>query len=167
MTSYNKLIIFIVALVLFSAAVVFLSNTDNNPTNKIMPDISSNIAEGDSQYNEAVDLLNNKSYDEAKNKAISAGNNFNHTYDQLSSIRDNFTSETIDVHKNYVNALLNEVELKINATGYLIDSIDKFKSYQNATGNDYANKANEHMQDAVEFQNVRNNLTNDNPNLFK
>ena len=167
MTSYNKLIIFIVALVLFSAAVVFLSNTDNTSTNRIIPDISSNIAKGDSQYNEAVDLLNNKSYDEAKNKAISAGNNFNHTHTQLSSIRDNFTSETKDVHKNYINTLLNEVELKINATDYLIDSIDKFKGNQNATGNDYANKANEHMRDAVEFQHVRNNLTNDNPNLFK
>ena len=166
MTNYNKLIIFIAFLIIFSASVIYLYGPDD-AVNKMMPDIGSDIAAGDSDYNEAVDLLNGKNYDEAKNKAISAGNNFNHTHAQLVSIRDNFTSQTDDVHKNYIDTLLSEIELKINATDYLLDSIDCYESYQNATGNEYSYQANEYMQDAIEFQNARNSIVNDNPNLFK
>ncbi len=132
-----------------------------------MPDISSSIVAGDSDYNRAVDLLNDKSYNEAKNKAISAENNFNQSMIQLLDIKDNFTSDTNDVHKNYINTVIKELELKINATENLLESIDYYKNYQNSTGNDYSSHANELMNDALDFQNVRNNLVRENPNLFK
>ena len=135
--------------------------------NQAMPDISSSIVAGDSDYNRAVDLLNDKSYNEAKNKAISAENNFNQSMIQLLDIKDNFTSDTNDVHKNYINTVIKELELKINATENLLESIDYYKNYQNSTGNDYSSHANELMNDALDFQNVRNNLVRENPNLFK
>ena len=132
-----------------------------------MPDISSSIVAGDSDYNSAVDLLNDKSYNEARNKAISAENNFNQSRIQLLDIKDNFTSDTNDVHKNYINTVIKELELKINATENLLESIDYYKNYQNSTGNDYSSHANELMNEALDFQNVRNNLVRENPNLFK
>ena len=132
-----------------------------------MPDISSNIVTGDSDYNSAVDLLNSKNYSEAKNKVISAKNNFNQSMIQLSNIKNNFTSDTSDVHKNYINTVLKELELKMNATDYLLKAIDNFKDHKNNTGNDYSKRANELMKEALEFQNVRNNLVKENPNLFK
>ena len=132
-----------------------------------MPDVSSNIALGDSDYNEAVDLLNDKNYGEARNKAISAQNNFNQSMSLLSSVKNNFTSDSDDVHVNYINALLSELELKLEATDYLLSAIDSYENHENSTGNDYAYQANNCMNDALEFQNVRNNLVNDNPNLFK
>ena len=135
--------------------------------NQAMPDISSSIVAGDSDYNRAVDLLNDKSYNEAKNKAISAENNFNQSMIQLLDIKDNFTSDTNDVHKNHINTVIKELELKINATENLLESIDYYKNYQNSTGNDYSSHANELMNDALDFQNVRNNLVRENPNLFK
>ncbi|MBQ9026496.1 MAG: hypothetical protein IJ104_09005, partial [Methanobrevibacter sp.] len=125
------------------------------------------IATGDSDYNEAVDLLNDKNYDESRNKAISASNNFNKSISQLTSIKDNFTSSTDDVYKSYVNTLLEELKLKLNATDYLMEAIDYFENYQNSTGNSYAYEANELMNDALEFQKVRNDLVKDNPDLFK
>ena len=135
--------------------------------NEAMPDISSSIVAGDSDYNSAVDLLNDKSYNEARNKAISAENNFNQSRIQLLDIKDNFTSDTNDVHKNYINAVINELELKINATDHLLEAIDNYKNHKNSTGNDYSNQANELMHESLEFQNVRNNLVKENPNLFK
>lgn len=135
--------------------------------NEAMPDISSSIVAGDSDYNSAVDLLNDKSYNEARNKAISAENNFNQSRIQLLDIKDNFTSDTNDVHKNYINTVIKELELKINATENLLESIDYYKNYQNSTGNDYSSHANELMNEALDFQNVRNNLVRENPNLFK
>ena len=166
MSDYSKVIIFIIILIVFSGAVIYLYNSESN-MNHFMPDISSSIVAGDSDYNSAVDLLNSKNYSEANNKAISAKNNFNQSMIQLSDIKDNFTSDTDDVHKNYINTVLNELQLKINATDYLLEAIDNFKDSKNSTGNDYSNQANNLMKDALEFQNVRNNLVKDNPDLFK
>ena len=85
----------------------------------------------------------------------------------LLSIKDNLTSDTNDVHKKYINSVISELELKMNATDYLMESIDYYKNYQNSTGNEYSSHANEIMKDALEFQNVRNDLVKQNPNLFK
>ena len=166
MSDYSKVIIFIVILIVFSGAVIYLYNADSS-INQSMPDISSSIVAGDSDYNSAVDLLNSKNYSEAKNKAISAKNNFNQSMIQLSKIKDNFTQDTDDVYRNYISTVLNELELKINATDYLFEAIDNYKDYKNSTGNEYSNQANELMKDALEFQNVRNNLVRENPDLFK
>lgn len=166
MSDYSKVIIFIVFLIVFSASIIYLNNSESS-MNKVMPDISSTVVAGDSDYNQAVDLLNNKNYDESRNKAISASNNFNQSLSQLNSIKDNFTSDTNDFHKSYINALFNELELKLNATDNLLESIGYYKNHQNSTGNEYSHNANELMNDALEFQNVRNNLVKDNPNLFK
>lgn len=166
MSNYNKVIIFIVFLIVFSGALIYLHNTESS-MNQVMPDVSSSIVSGDSDYNAAVDLLNNKNYDESKNKAISANNNFNQSLILLLSIKDNLTSDTNDVHKKYINSVISELELKMNATDYLMESIDYYKNYQNSTGNEYSSHANEIMKDALEFQNVRNDLVKQNPNLFK
>ena len=59
MSNYSKVIIFIVILIVFSGAVIYLYNTESS-MNQAMPDISSSIVAGDSDYNRAVDLLNDK-----------------------------------------------------------------------------------------------------------
>ena len=166
MSDYTKVIIFILVLVIFSATVIYLYNSES-AINSVMPDISSNIVAGDSDYNDAVNLLNDKNYGEARNKAISARNNFNHSISLILDIEDNFTDDTNDVHRNYINTVLSELELKLNATEYLLDAIDYYENYQNSTGNEYAQIANDLMNQAIEFQKVRNDLVKDNPDLFK
>lgn len=37
----------------------------------------------------------------------------------------------------------------------------------NSTGSSYGNKANSLMDEAIQYQNARNKLVNDNPNLFR
>lgn len=166
MSNYSKVIIFIVILIVFAGAVIYLHGSESS-MNSLMPDVSSSINDADSDYNSAVDLLNNKNYSEAKNRAISADNNYNQSISLLSGIKDNFTSDTNDVHKNYINTVLKELELKSNATHYLIISIDYYKNHQNSTGNEYSSQANDYMNNALEFQNARNKLVKDNPNYFK
>ncbi|WP_407433093.1 hypothetical protein [Methanobrevibacter sp.] len=166
MSNYSKVIIFIVILIVFAGAVIYLHGSESN-MNSLMPDVGSSITGGDSDYNTAVDLLNNKNYSEAKNRAISAGNNYNQSIKLLSSIKDNFTPDINDVHKNYINTVLKELELKSNATHNLIISIDYYKDHKNSTGNEYSSQANNYMNKALEFQNARNKLVKDNPNYFK
>lgn len=166
MSKYTGVIIFIFILIVFSATVIYLYSSESS-INAVMPDISDSVTSGDSDYNQAVDLLNGKNYDEAKNKAISAKNNFNQSITKLESIRDNLTSADNDVHKNYFNTVLSELELKMDATDNLLEAIGYYKNFQNNTGNSYSYQANERMNEAMEFQNVRNNLVRDNPDLFK
>ena len=166
MSSYSKLIIFIVVLLAISAAVLFMdSSTDN--MNVAMPDISESIVDGDDEYNEAVDLVNNKNFYQSKQKAESAGDNYNQSLIKLHKVQGNFSSDIHGVHKDYINTVIKEVELKINAVDLLKEAIDCFEVNSNYTGSNYGFEANDAMDQAVEYQNKRNSIVEDNPKLFK
>ncbi|WP_295610336.1 hypothetical protein [uncultured Methanobrevibacter sp.] len=166
MSSYSKLIIFIVVLLAISAAVLFIdSSTDN--MNVAMPDISESIVDGDNEYNEAVDLVNNKNFHKSKEKAESAGDNYNKSLAKLHEVQSNFSSDIHGVHKDYINTVIDEVELKLKAVDLLKEAIDCFEVNSNYTGSNYGFEANDAMDQAVEYQNQRNSIVEDNPKLFK
>ena len=106
MSKYIKLLIFILILAIISAAILFIdSSTDN--MNKLMPEISEGIVKGDKDYNDAVELVNNKNYKESMNKAVSAGKNYNTSLNKLHILQNNFSSDVNQVHKNYINTVIN------------------------------------------------------------
>ena len=166
MSSYSKLIIFVLALLVISAAIVLIDSSVDS-INKTMPDISSSIVDGDNDYNEAVILLNERSFDESRNKAISAGNNFNDSLKQLQDIQSEFSSDINDVQNEYIDILFREVELKIQAVNKLEDSIDNLEVNSNYTGSNYASEANDLIYEASQYQIQRDTIVKDNPKLFK
>ena len=166
MSNYTKVIIFIFVLVLISIAIVFIDSSVDN-MNKMMPEISDGIVNGDNDYNEAVNLVNNKNYGESMNKAISAEDNFNKSLSKLYILRDNFTSDVHDVHKEYINDAISELELKLSAVSSLKEAIESFRTGYNYTGTNYGYEANDYMEQAVQYTDARNSLLVDNPNLFK
>ena len=165
MSSYIKLIIFIVVLLLISAAIVFIDSSMDN-INESMPNISEHVVQGDSDYNISVELVNNKKYDESMDKAISAGDNYNNSLNQLLNIKNKFYKDLNNVHKDYIDTSIDELELKLNAVDELKQSIDYFKRFYNYTGSTHAKKANDIMYDAVKYQNQRNVIVENNPKLF-
>lgn len=166
MSSYSKLIIFIVVLVLISAAVLFIdSSTDS--INKSMPEISNGIVQGDADYNEAVELVNNKNFHESKQKAESAGKNYNRSLLELHQIQSDFSADVNSVHREYISTAINEVEFKLKAVDSLKEAIECFKVYSNYTGSNYGFAANDAMNQALEYQHHRDSIVSDNPNLFK
>ena len=166
MSSYSKLIIFVLALLVISAAIVLIDSSVDS-INKTMPDISSSIVDGDNDYNEAVILLNERSFDESRNKAISAGNNFNDSLKQLQDIQSEFSSDINDVQNEYIGILIRELELKIQAVNKLEDSIDNLEVNSNYTGSNYASEANDLIYEASQYQIQRDTIVKDNPKLFK
>ncbi|MEE0901684.1 MAG: hypothetical protein UIB31_04065 [Methanobrevibacter sp.] len=166
MSSYSKLIIFIVVLVLISAALVFIeSSTDS--INKSMPEISDGIVQGDADYNEAVELVNNKNFYESMEKAESAGDNYNKSLSKLHEIQRNFSADVNKVHQEYITTTIRELELKLEAVDSLKEAIECFEVYSNYTGSNYGFEANDYMNQAVEYQHQRDSIVSDNPNLFK
>ena len=135
--------------------------------NKAMPDINDGIVKGDSEYNEAVELVNSKYFYDSMEKAESAGNNYNKSLFKLLELRSNFSSDVNSVHQEYINTLINEVELKLEAVDLLKEAIECFEIESNYTGSNYGFEANDVMDQAVEFQNQRDLIVSENPNLFK
>ena len=165
MSSYSKLIIFIAVLILVSLAIVMIDSSIDN-INKSMPEISESIVQADKEYNESVDLLNDKNYEEARVKAISAGDNYNNSLKQLQVIRDKFDNDLNDVHKEYMDATITELELKIKAVDELKQAIDYLQDYYNYTGSSHATEANDLIYSSLEYQQQRNQIVQENPELF-
>ncbi len=166
MSSYSKLIIFVAVLLIISAAVVLIDSSVDS-INKTMPDISDSIVNGDNDYNEAVILVNSRSFDESRNKAISAGNNYNDSLDKLKDIKNNFSSDVNEVQDEYIDTVIRELELKLQAVDKLKESIDCFEVNSNYTGTNYASEANDLIYEATKYQDQRDTLVKENPKLFK
>ena len=165
MSDYKRALIFIFLLVIIAIAIVYVGFSMNSLDNS-MAEISDNIANGDKEYNDAVNLINNKNYDDALEKALYASDNFNKSSRDLLVIQnssDNFK----EVHKEYIVTIIDEVELKQDAASNLVHAIYYFKNNDNSTGSSYGNKANSLMDEAIQYQDARNKLVNDNPNLFR
>lgn len=131
-----------------------------------MPAISDGIVQGDKDYNESVELLNERSFDEANQKAISAGDNYNNSLKKLEKIRDKYNKDLHEVHKDYIDTTIDELNLKLKAVDELKEAIYYLRMYYNYTGSTHGTEANDIMQDAVNYQNERNEIVLENPKLF-
>ena len=165
MSSYIKLIIFIVVLLIISASIVFIDSSMDN-INQSMPSISEGIVQGDKDYNESVELLNTRYFDQSREKAKSAEDNYNDSLHTLQNIKDKYNKDLNEVHRDYIDTTINELELKLQAVDNLKEAIDYLESYDNYTGSAYGSDANEIMYDAVNYQNERNEIVQNNTELF-
>jgi hypothetical protein len=134
--------------------------------NESMPKISDGIVQGDKDYNESVELLNTRYFDQSREKAISAGNSYNDSLHSLQDIRDKYDKDLNEVHKDYIDTTINELQLKLKAVDNLKESIYYLEMEENYTGSDYGSDANEIMYDALNYQNQRNEIVQNNSKLF-
>ena len=165
MSSYIKLIIFIVVLLLISVAIVFIDSSMDN-INQSMPEISNGIVQGDNDYNESVELLNSRSYEEADSKAESAGDNYNNSLHKLEEIQKKYDKDLNEIHKKYLDTTIHELEVKLKAVDELKESIYYLGMYYNYTGSTHGSEANDLMINAINYQNKRVNIVQENPELF-
>ena len=141
---YIKLIIFVVVLLLISAAVVFIESSLDN-INESMPAISDGIVQGDKDYNESVELLNSRDFEQSREKAISAGDNYNNSLQKLEGIREKYDKDLNEVHKDYIDTTINELKLKLKAVDELKEAIYYLEIYYNYTGSTHGTEANDLM----------------------
>ena len=165
MSSYIKLIIFVVVLLLISVAIVFIDSSLDN-INESMPAISDGIVQGDKDYNESVELLNNRDFAQASEKAKSAGDNYNSSLEKLENIREKYDKDLNAVHKDYIDTTINELKLKLKAVDELKEAIYYLQSYYNYTGSTHGMEANDLMYSSLKYQNERNEILQENPGLF-
>lgn len=166
MSSYSKLIIFVLVLLIISAAIVLIDSSVDS-INKTMPEISDSIVNGDKDYNGAVQLINDKDFQQGMDKAKSAGKHYNESYDKLKDIQQKFSEDINEVQDEYINTVLNELNLKIKAVGKMEEAIECFEVYSNYTGTNYASEANDLIYEAIKYQDERDEIVKNNSKLFK
>ena len=134
--------------------------------NESMPAISDGIVQADRDYNESVELLNSRDFVQSREKANSAGDNYNASLEKLEEIRDKYGKDLNDVHKDYIDTTINELKLKLKAVDELKEAIYYLEGYYNYTGSTHGMQANDYMYDSLKYQNERNEIFRENPELF-
>jgi uncharacterized protein YbgA (DUF1722 family) len=156
----------VLLLVAIASAVVLIDSSMDN-INESMPEVSKGIVNGDRDYNESVELVNNKYFNDGMDKAESAEDNYNNSLNKLLEIEDKFNKDLNDVHKQYIRAVINEVRLKLKAVDELKQAIGYFQEYSNYTGSTHASEANDYMYESLKFQEERNSIVQNNSEIFK
>ena len=160
----------IILIVLILIAVVSISGCINSPIDNVnnrMKDLNTDITEGDTDYNSAVNSINNRDFDSANSNVQIAKQKFDDAEGKLSEIEEYENSLNESVYKEYIDLIREEVSLKKQASDELYLAVQYYANNDAYSGNSYAKSSNSLMQKAVILQDERNNLVEENSDLFK
>ena len=160
----------IILIVLILIAVVSISGCINSPIDNInnrMKDLTTDITEGDTDYNAAISSINSRDFASGNNNIQIAKEKFDDAGAKLSEIEEYEKDLNETVYKDYIDLIKEEVSLKKQASDELYLAIQYYSNNDSYSGNSYANSANSLMNQAVILQGQRNNLVEENSELFK
>ena len=160
----------IILTVLILIAVVSISGCINSPIDNInnrMKDLNTDITEGDTDYNAAISDINNRDFESGNNNIQIAKEKFDDATAKLSEIQNYEDDLNESVYKEYIDLIKEEVSLKKQASDELYLAMQYYSNSDSYSGNSYANSANSLMKQAVILQGERNQLVEENSELFK
>ena len=160
----------IILIVLILIAVVSISGCINSPIDNInnrMKDLNTDITEGDTDYNAAITDINNRDFESGNNNIQIAKEKFDDATTKLSEIQKYEDDLNESVYKEYIDLIKEEVSLKKQASDELYLAMQYYSNSDSYSGNSYANSANSIMKQAVILQGERNQLVEENSELFK
>ena len=160
----------IILTVLILIAVVSISGCINSPIDNInnrMKDLNTDITEGDNDYNAAISDINNRDFESGNNNIQIAKEKFDDATTKLSEIQNYEDDLNESVYKEYIDLIKEEVSLKKQASDELYLAMQYYSNSDSYSGNSYANSANSLMKQAVILQGERNQLVEENSELFK
>ena len=150
--------------------VVFLSGciqSDSSKIDALATSINTHLKNGDGYYNTAG-INTNKFLYEA---ALAGCDNASSEYNQARSLASQgltFAQNSNDtVYVTYMQAVLNEIDAKINATNELKTTIPYLQDNDTVTANIHSSNANGYMDEATTFNDQRENIVKQNPTKFK
>jgi outer membrane murein-binding lipoprotein Lpp len=150
--------------------VVFLSGCIQSNSSKIdtlATSINTHLKNGDGDYNTAGIDTNEFLY----SAALDECNNASSEYNQAQSLANQgltYAQNSNDtVYASYMQSVLNEIDAKINATNELKTAIPYLQDNNTVNANIHSSNANGYMDDAIIFNNQRENIVKQNPTKFK
>ncbi len=160
--------IFLIAIILI--AVVAVSGCINSPMDNInnnMKELNTDITEGDTDYNSAINYINNKDFISGTDNIQIAKDKFNDADEKLSNIEQYKSSLNESIYLDYLYLIKEEVSIKRQASDELYLALQYYTNNDFSSGNSYAQSANSLMNQAKVLQDERNQIVENNPDLFK
>jgi len=158
----NKIII--ISVLVLVIAISGCVNSDMESVNQIIPKLNDNIKNGDLNFNLAVNGLNSYNTEIAKVKVHLAIENFNNAKINIGDIQRTYKNLNNTNYITYIDLISKELESKINA------SLDLQSAVQTSSNelifNRFVKSANSYMETGFYYQDRRNTLVQNNPNLF-
>lgn len=160
----------IILIVLILIAVVSISGCINSPIDNInnsMKDLNTDITEGDNDYNAAISSINSRDFASGNNNIQIAKEKFGDAEQKIQEIEEYENDLNESVYKEYIDLIKEEVSLKKQASDELYLAMQYYINKDTYSGNSYAQSANSLMKQAVILQGERNELVEENSELFK
>ncbi|MGL6298314.1 MAG: hypothetical protein ACRC1M_04015 [Methanobacteriaceae archaeon] len=160
----NKVVIvsILIAVVLVSGCI----NSEIGNLNKIINDLSNDIVNGDTNYNNAVNSLNSKDYTNAESSIFNASTSYTNSFNKVSEAIKDAEGLNNTLYLNYLNIVKEEIQLKLNATNQLQLAVQSYKNGAAESGNTYSDKASAAMTQALIKQKERAEIAKNNPDKF-
>ena len=161
----NKIIILgVITLIIFFSGCI-QSNT--NKIDALTTNINSHIKSGDQYYNDAGTAINKFQYSDALNNCNNATSEFNQARTYASQGLTYAQDSNDTVYINYMQDVVNEIDAKLNATNELKNAIPYLESNDTVNANLHIGNANTFMNNAVQFNSLRQQIVQQNSAKFK
>ena len=160
--------IILIALLLIAAVAV--SGCINGPMDNVndrLKTVNTDITEGDTDYNAALNAISSRDFSTADSNIQTARDKFTDAEDKFKEIENYESDLNESVYTDYLSIAKEEVSLKKEASDGLYLAVQYYISGDSSSGNSYTNAANSVMKQAVTLQNQRNAIVEENPDLFK
>ncbi len=161
----NKIILLgLVTVVIFFSGCI---QSDASKIDELATSINSHLKNGDVYYNNAGTDTNKFFYDMALKNCDNASSEFNQARSFATQGLTYAKDSNDTVYVNYMQAVLNEIDAKINATNELKSAIPYLMDNDTVNANNHVGNANEFMDKAITYNDQREQIVKQNPTLFK
>jgi len=161
----NKIIILgVITLIIFFSGCI-QSNTTK--IDALTTNINDHLKNGDQYYNNASTDVNKFQYTNALNSCDSATSEFNQARTSASEGLTYAQNSSDTVYINYMQNVINEIDAKLNATSELKTAITYLQTNDTVNANEHIGNVNTFMNNAVQFNNLRQQIVQQNSAKFK
>lgn len=161
----NKFIILgIVTLIIFLSGCI---QSDASKIDGLSTTINSHLKKGDDFYNNAGYDTNKYLYDLALKNCDNATSEFTQARNYADEGLTYAKNSNDTVYMNYMQNVVNEIDAKMNATNELKAAIPYLSDNDTSNANSHIGDANAFMDDAKNFNSIREQMVKDNPSKFK
>ncbi|MBE6494035.1 MAG: hypothetical protein E7Z84_05460 [Methanosphaera stadtmanae] len=160
----KTIIICIILIITISAGIIYYNNTSKIDSE--IPSINTNIRRGNTEYNQAVNALNNKNYSQAQQRSINALENYGNVSEKLNTTIELAKNQNETILLEYLMITQTEIDQKINATKEILTGIELINNNNYYSSIEHFRKSNTIMSNTTQYSDKRNQIESNYPEKF-
>jgi Tfp pilus assembly protein PilF len=153
----------IILLILVIAGILYVGSVYKIDSE--IPQINSNLNNGNTEYNNGVLLLNNRKYDEAQKKFNTTLSYYHNARQKTETAMTIAQTKEDKILEEYFTVTLAEIDSKINAINEIMEGITVRNNSSSEALSHYAN-SNSLMNNSTQYSDRRNQIEQQHPEKF-